>query len=109
MRQVDQLLDICRKTDADCEEAWLSTSRPAHGESVDAFWLDQTEVTNEMYAAFLNDQGNQTEEDVAWWEPEAGHRAVVYGHISEDDGEYEPEAGYEDHPVVEISWYGAAA
>ena len=63
--QVDQLLDICRKTDADCEEAWLSTSRPAHGETVDAFWLDQTEVTNEMYAAFLNDQGNQTEEDVA--------------------------------------------
>ena len=25
------------------------------------------------------------------------------------DGTYRAEAGYEDHPVVEVSWYGAMA
>jgi len=107
--QVDRLTAICRGTDPECNETWFSTARPAHTESMDAFWLDQTEVTNAMYAAFLNDQGNQVEDDVAWWEPGVGHRGVVYGHITEDDGAFEPETGYENHPVIEISWYGAAA
>jgi len=107
--QMAQLMTICREADPECEESWFSAARPAHTASVDAFWLDQTEVTNGMYAAFLNDQGNQTEDDVAWWEPGAGHRGVVYGHIAEDGGMYEPETGYENHPVIEISWYGAAA
>jgi len=84
-------------------------ARPAHTVSVDAFWIDRTEVTNAMFAAFLNEQGNQVEDGVAWLEPGAGDRGVVYGHIQENDGVFRPESGYDDHPVVEVSWYGAAA
>ena len=84
-------------------------ARPVHAVAVDAFWIDQTEVTNAMFAEFLNAQGNQVENGVRWLEPGAGSRGVVYGHIDEEDGLFTPEPGYEHHPVVEVSWYGAAA
>ena len=84
-------------------------ARPVHTVAVDAFWIDQTEVTNAMFTAFLNEEGNQVEEGVSWLEPGAGHRGIVYGHIDETDGLFRPQAGYEDYPVVEVSWYGAAA
>jgi serine/threonine-protein kinase len=62
-----------------------------------------------MFCAFLNELGNQAEDGVRWLEPGAGSRGIVYGHIDEVDGVFKPEPGYEDHPVVEVSWYGAAA
>jgi serine/threonine-protein kinase len=84
-------------------------ARPVHRVALDAFWIDQTEVTNAMFAAFLNEQGNQVEEGVSWLEPGAGHSGIVYGHIDENDGVFLPQAGYGDYPVIEVSWYGAAA
>jgi formylglycine-generating enzyme required for sulfatase activity len=84
-------------------------ARPVHTVALDAFWIDKTEVTNAMFTAFLNEQGNQVEEGVSWLEPGAGHRGIVYGHIEENDGVFRPQTGYEDYPVIEVSWYGAAA
>ena len=84
-------------------------AQPIHTVALDAYWIDQTEVTNAMFTAFLNDQGNQSEEGINWLEPGAGHRGIVYGHIEDDNGVYRTEAGYEDCPVIEVSWYGAAA
>lgn len=54
-------------------------AQPVHPVSVDSFWVDQFEVTNVLYAEFLNDQGNQVEDGVAWLELGAGHRGIVYG------------------------------
>jgi len=84
-------------------------ARPVHTISIDDFWIDQTEVTNAMFSAFLNERGNQAENGVNWLEPGAGSRGVIYGYISEDGGSYSPRSGYENYPVVEVSWYGAAA
>ena len=84
-------------------------AQPVHTVALNAFWIDQTEVTNAMFSDFLNQEGNQVEEGVRWLEPGAGHRGIVYGHIEEVDGVFRPETGYEDHPVIEGSWYGAAA
>jgi serine/threonine-protein kinase len=90
-------------------------ARPVHMVALGAFWIDQAEVTNAMFTAFLNEQGNQVEDGVSWLEPGAGHRGIVYGHIEEnaapptEDGVFRPKAGYEDYPVIEVSWYGAAA
>ena len=35
--------------------------QPVHMVMLDSFWIDQTEVTNAMFAEFLNELGNQVE------------------------------------------------
>jgi serine/threonine-protein kinase len=107
--QVDRVLRVCSEAGGDCAREAYRYEQPAHTVTLDAFWIDQTEVTNAMFAAFLGERGNQAEAGVSWLEPGAGHRGIVYGHIDEVDGAFRAERGYEDHPVVEVSWYGAAA
>ena len=77
--------------------------------TLDSYWTDQTEVTNAQFTAFMNEQGNQSERGVSWWEPDAGHGSIVYGYIDENQAGFHPQAGYENYPVVEVSWYDAAA
>jgi len=77
---------------------------PVHRVTLSAFWMDQTEVTNAMFAAFLNARGNETEGGVTWLDSgDTGAR------IHQSGSTWQADAGYEDHPVVEVSWYGAQA
>lgn len=91
------------------EEILCPYASPAHIVSLDAFWIDQVEVTNSMFTFFLNEQGNQTQNGITWFEPGAGHQGVVYGYIAENEGNFFTREGYERYPVIEVSWYGAAA
>jgi formylglycine-generating enzyme required for sulfatase activity len=77
---------------------------PQHPVTLDDFWIDQTEVTNAQFAAFLNDRGNQTEGGVPWLDLEDEDCL-----IEQVEGQYRPKSGYADHPVIEVSWYGADA
>jgi formylglycine-generating enzyme required for sulfatase activity len=82
--------------------------KPAHTVFLDAFWIDTAEVTCDQYARFLNGVG--------------GHRSTCEGrdcletkmedehsHILLQQGRYRVETGFEDHPVAEVTWYGAQA
>jgi formylglycine-generating enzyme required for sulfatase activity len=40
---------------------------------------------------------------------EATEKLIELCHIEENEGVFSVQAGYEDFPVVEVSWYGAAA
>ncbi|MFZ6027494.1 MAG: SUMF1/EgtB/PvdO family nonheme iron enzyme [Chloroflexota bacterium] len=71
---------------------------------LDAFWIDQTEVTNAMYAAFLNETGGHATGSSAWLN--AIKEAVQ---IVKDGERWQPRKGLESHPAVEVTWYGAAA
>ena len=77
---------------------------PVHDVTLDAFWLDRTEVTNAQYAAFLNVEGNQTEGGVTWLEGDS--ESVL---VEQSGGTFRAKSGYEDHPVAVVSWYGANA
>ncbi|MFL7791202.1 MAG: formylglycine-generating enzyme family protein [Anaerolineae bacterium] len=77
---------------------------PVHTVVLDMYWIDETEVTNAQFAAFLNAQGNQAEGGVAWLDTRDSDCLIEQS----GDG-YWPKGGYADHPVVEVSWYGAAA
>jgi len=77
---------------------------PVHTVYLGAFWVDQTEVTNNMFAEFLNSEGNQKEDGKNWLD--AGD---VDTRISNLDDIWQSDHVYADHPVVEISWYGANA
>lgn len=78
--------------------------KPQRRVYLDAFWIDQTEVTNVMYAAFLNERGNLFEVGDTWLD--ADDPAVRLKYV---DGMWQPEEGYEDHPVIEVNWFGAGA
>jgi formylglycine-generating enzyme required for sulfatase activity len=77
---------------------------PQHSVTLDGFWIDQAEVTNAQFAAFLNEQGNRIEGQVTWLDLE-DEKCL----IEQVGGEYRPRSGYADHPVVEVSWHGAMA
>jgi formylglycine-generating enzyme required for sulfatase activity len=81
-----------------------------HTVELDAFWIDQTEVTNGQYVQFLNVLGAHT--------GACGGRDCVetqvedrYSHIllRSQDGRYVVERGFENHPITQVSWYGAQA
>ena len=77
---------------------------PARLVTLDAFAIDRTEVTNAQYAAFLTEQGNQVE-GLGPWIDLAGEGVAI---VAANRG-FAPLPGYEDHPVVRVSWYGALA
>ena len=58
--------------------------QPVHTVYLDAFWIDQTEVTNVMYA-----------------------KCVAAGSCNEPRGDDYADTNYSDHPVVFVSWYDA--
>ena len=85
-------------------EAGNDDEKPVHTVYLDAFWIDQTEVTNAMFVRFLDQQGNQTVGGVTWLDLED-----FLVHIHLDGSVWKVDLGYEDHPVVKVTWYGAHA
>jgi len=80
-----------------------SDEKPAHRATLSAFWLDRYEVTNTLYADFLNAYGRDTDDE--------GHKTVFeceWG-VRRAEGRWVSQPGYENHPVVAVTWYGAAA
>jgi formylglycine-generating enzyme required for sulfatase activity len=77
---------------------------PQHTVFLDSFWIDQTEVTNAMFAAFLNERGNQMEGNAAWLD--AGDEDAL---LAQTGGIWQPKAGFEAFPAIEVTWYGAQA
>ena len=79
-------------------------ARPAHEVTLAAFSIDRFPVTNAQYAAFLDAQLAK-----------AGAPASLYDFKDPDArihrrGErWVADAGYENHPVVEVPWAGAVA
>ena len=89
-----------------------SDERPVHTVYLNVFCIDKYEVTNVQYAEFLNAYRINGKSNV----DAAGHQLFdIDGDIFESPkiekagNIYKPKAGYENHPVVEVSWYGAAA
>jgi formylglycine-generating enzyme required for sulfatase activity len=82
--------------------------RPQHRVYLDAFWIDRLEVTNARYARFLNTLrghlGRCAGHDCAETRVEEEH-----SHIYLQGGRYQVERGFADHPLTEVTWYGARA
>ncbi len=70
------------------------------------FALGKYEVTNAEYVQFLNAVGRRGTQKEPWFETKAEDDI---GHILGEIGDFRVEAGFEDHPVVNVSWYGARA
>ena len=85
--------------DADGDE------KPQHTVYMDAYWIDQTPVTNAMFAKFLNEDGQKMDKEHPWFNI---HR-FSDGRIEKKNGLWQVDDGLEHHPVVNVTWYGAQA
>ena len=80
-------------SDSICSREWFTNEEPVHTVTLDAFWMDETEVTNGMYAQCVaagacsppNETGSTT-------------RDSYYG-----------DAAYADYPVIYVDWNQADA
>ncbi len=84
-------------TDGDADEA------PENTFDIWPNRMDLHEATNEEYAYFLNDNDNDCEGQAC-----ADTEAASFK-IHQVDGRWTPDVGFEDTPVVHVSWYGADA
>jgi formylglycine-generating enzyme required for sulfatase activity len=77
-----------------------------HPVNVEAFWIDQTEVTNEQFSNFVNLTGYKTTAELEGYGTSGGEQI-------EGATFYHPrglETGIDDkvnHPVVQVSWFDA--
>jgi formylglycine-generating enzyme required for sulfatase activity len=78
--------------------------QPQHIVTLNAFWIDVHEITNAQFAAFLNEADNQTEGGAPWLKTNDENI-----HIQQNEGEWISTPGFENHPVVGVTWYGARA
>lgn len=104
--ELDAALEQCERDRGQgrCNRAWFHDESPRHSVTVDAFWIDRTEVTNTQFATFLNERGNQTEGSATWLD--LNDESSL---IEQVDGEFRPKTGYDVHPAIEVTWYGALA
>jgi iron(II)-dependent oxidoreductase len=74
---------------------------PAHEVYLDSFYIDKFEVTNEMFAQFLDMQGIQDAKETLTIFEQHKHGVVMRS------GRWMPAPNYIKHPVVCITWRGA--
>ncbi len=84
---------------------WGNESAPrSNGEQcLEGFYIDQYEVTNAQYVTFLTaNGGNQGADQVEYIDLDDDDRRINGGGLT-----WTIESGYEAHPVIEVTWYGA--
>lgn len=83
----------------------LFWEKPVHEVELDRFEISAYEITNHQYAAFLNEYGSDSVKDSKY----SGQKLVEpheWGLRKTEDG-WIPQPGYEQYPVVMVTWYGA--
>lgn len=92
----DEGLDECQELyepydNVTCERSWFKDEEPPHSVYVDAFWMDEHEVTNAQY-----------EECVADGDCDPPQQRDSYTRSS-----YYGDSSYDFYPVIYVSWYDA--
>ena len=109
---VDYALGLCNEYHGDCSRDWFEDEQPAHMVELNAFWIDQTEVTVAQFRAFAQATGHSTtaeQERQAWvWVEGEGDWQQVEG-ADWQHPQGPASRAEEDHPVVQVSWDDAAA
>ncbi|RMH72554.1 MAG: PEGA domain-containing protein [Gemmatimonadetes bacterium] len=96
--QIDSLL----ARDETFQREWFANQTPAKRVYVDAFYIDKYEVTNADFARFLNAVKPDTIDQLIKYDK-------TYTRIYPSGAEYVVRKGYENYPVVYVTFAGAQA
>jgi acyl carrier protein len=83
-------------------------ARPAHAVLLSAYLIDAEPVSTAAYARFLNDVGPVPDDVRMEWCGVQDFRRLFF-QLEHVDGQWRSLAGTDQHPMVLVSWYGAAA
>ena len=93
----------CTSEQRDCDHY----KNPVHTVTIDDFYISKYEITNQQYADFLNEIGANSD---------GSYKGTEYLDMDHPDcqvdytgGEFVPESDKENHPITEVTWYGANA
>jgi formylglycine-generating enzyme required for sulfatase activity len=75
---------------------------PMHRVYVRDFWLDRNKVTNREFAQFLEARGLRSPESVDYYDGTDSD-----ARIHRRAGRFTADPGFEEHPAVAVSWFGA--
>ncbi len=90
----------------DLQGGGSSNEKPVHWVSVEKFAIGRYEITNAEFVRFLNAVKLRGTKKQPWFATKA---ESSYSQITGSVGHFRAESGYENHPVVTVSWYGATA
>jgi len=93
----------------DLEGNCSDDEKPPHEVRLDDFRIGKYEVTNEEFAAFLNDYQSTTVKSGPYEGQEMidTYRWGIQETDAQEGPRWAPAAGYERHPVIYVTWYGA--
>ena len=72
------------------------------------FYMGKYEVTNAQFCEFLNDKGVGS--DGTYATSDYGSKTLIKTHkwgVTYSDNKWAPQSGYENYPVIDVTWYGA--
>ena len=92
------------------EDDKTASSDEKHQRVIDLpdYYMDQYPVTNQNYAAFLN-TAQPSKKSLDKWINLAGKYKNEKSRISLRKNQFHTKAGYENYPVIYVSWHGAEA
>ena len=86
----------------------IENARPVHDVTLDDFYIGKYTVTNEEYCQFLN-AVQPDEKQLEEWIDLKGEFEGEKCRIRLESGQFIFEQGYENYPVIFVSWFGAKA
>ena len=86
--KAENALAECQQFNSDCKLDWFKDEEPPHEVELSAFWMDQTEVTNAMYARCVS----------------ASACAAPISPKSLTYPSYYGNAEFDNYPVIYVSW-----
>jgi iron(II)-dependent oxidoreductase len=80
---------------------------PAHGLYLEQFYIDRHKVTNREFAVFLEARGLRSPEGEDYFDAADADARIHRVRDVAGRERFVADAGWEDHPAVEVSWFGA--
>ena len=97
-------IEAAVRMDKDGEQFALSHEAPQFTGWTPLYYIGMHAVTNEQFARFLSD-ARPTPQQLEHWLP--WNERIIIPHAENEP--YQVAPGFERHPVVNVSWYGATA